>query len=69
MTKYTTISIPEPLAERLKEFIGGTGFKSMSDFVTFMLREFFSDSELSEKSYTGTKEEIRRRLKALGYID
>lgn len=67
--KYTTISIPEPLGMRLKEFIDGSGFTSMSDFVTFLLRDILSDEKYADSSYDEQKKKIRSRLKALGYID
>ena len=67
MTKYTTISIPEPLYAKIKEFIDGTGFTSSSDFVTFVLREIFMDAGLNEKN-SKEKKMIYERLKALGYI-
>ena len=67
MAKHTTISIPEPLYQKVKEFIEGTGFTSSSDFVTFMLREIFMDAELKQKN-TKDKKLIYERLKALGYV-
>ncbi len=42
MTKYTTVSIPAPLADNIKKQIIGTGFTSVSDYVTFVLREVLS---------------------------
>jgi Arc/MetJ-type ribon-helix-helix transcriptional regulator len=66
--KFTTISIPTPLADKVREFIDGTGFTSMSDFVTFVLRDIFSEEDL-KTGRADEKEHIKRRLKALGYID
>lgn len=40
--KYTTISIPTPLAEKVKKQIKGTGFSSLSSYVTYVLREVIS---------------------------
>ena len=37
--KYTTVSIPTPLVEKIKEHIEGTGFTSVSSYVTYVLRE------------------------------
>ncbi len=71
--KYTTVSIPVTLYERIKNIIKDTGFTSVSDFVTYVLREVVAMYE-SEKSseYDGLSEEdlekIKRRLKALGYL-
>ena len=35
--KYTTISIPTPLAEKIKKRIEGTGFHSLSSFVIYLV--------------------------------
>jgi Arc/MetJ-type ribon-helix-helix transcriptional regulator len=43
--KYTTISIPTPLAEKIKKRIKGTGFTSLSSYVTYVLREVISGSD------------------------
>jgi len=67
MKRYTTVSIPEPMYKKIKEFIEGTGFTSASDFVTFILREIFIDAQA--KSNTLKKKKlIYERLKALGYV-
>jgi Arc/MetJ-type ribon-helix-helix transcriptional regulator len=65
--KFTTISIPAPLAEKIKELIEGTGFTSMSDFATFVFREIVSEE--NTKTSKKERESIRSKLKALGYID
>ncbi len=56
-----TLKIPRPLYERLHELIDGTGFRSPTEFVLFVLRDLAGadpqDVEL-----------VRSRLKALGYL-
>ena len=37
--KFTTISIPMPLAEKIKKRIEGTGFTSLSSYVTYEERD------------------------------
>ena len=73
--KYTTISIPFPLAQKVREAIEGTGFTSMSDYVTFILREVLCeiDGEKTSSHKAGrhaseSRESIVRRLRALGYV-
>ena len=69
--KFTTISIPVPLYEKVKKLIKGTGFTSVSDYVTFILREIIASVEEDLKKEPFTKEDeerIKRRLKALGYL-
>jgi len=70
--KYTTISIPTPLAEKIKKRIKGTGFTSLSSYVTYVLREVISGMEDEEEEEVFSKEDEKRvkdRLRALGYID
>ena len=67
-SKYTTVSIPKPLYEKVKKFIEGTGFTSVSDYVTYLLRQVISEEEgvaLPKEQ----EEKIKARLRALGYID
>lgn len=70
--KYTTVSIPVTLHERISDLIGKkTGFKSVSDYVTYVLREVVAMHETKEvpEPFTASDiEEIKSRLKALGYI-
>jgi Arc/MetJ-type ribon-helix-helix transcriptional regulator len=69
--KYTTISIPTPLAEKIKKRIKGTGFNSLSSYVTYVLREVISgmDEEPNEAFSKEDEEKVKDRLRALGYLD
>jgi len=70
--KYTTVSIPVQLYEKIKQRIEGTGFTSVSDYVTYVLREVLASLEEEEKEEVFTKEEeekVKERLRALGYLD
>ena len=69
--KYTTISIPTPLAGKIKKRIKGTGFTSLSSYVTYVLREVISGiEEESEEVFSKEDEEkVKDRLRALGYLD
>jgi len=69
--KYTTVSIPVSLYERIKTLIEGSGFKSVSDYVTYVLREVVAmhEEEKLSEPFTGEEvERIKRKLKALGYL-
>ncbi len=70
--RYTTVSIPVTLYNRIKELIKDTGFTSVSSFVTYVLREVVADMEREKmESETISEEEKKRileRLKALGYL-
>jgi Arc/MetJ-type ribon-helix-helix transcriptional regulator len=70
--KYTTVSIPIQLYEKIKQRIEGTGFTSVSDYVTYVLREVLASLEEEEKEEVFSKEEeekVKERLRALGYLD
>ena len=69
--KFTTISIPTPLAGKIKKRIKGTGFTSLSSYVTYVLREVLSGMEQeSDVAFSKEDEErVKRRLKALGYLE
>ncbi len=70
--KYTTISIPTPLANKIKKRIEGTGFNSLSSYVTYVLREVISNVEEDENEEAFSKddeEKVKERLRALGYLD
>jgi Arc/MetJ-type ribon-helix-helix transcriptional regulator len=73
--KYTTVSIPRPLYEKMKKRIEKTGFTSVSDYVTYILREVMAsidEEERKGKTSTGfdkrDEEKVKERLRALGYL-
>ncbi|MFX1239731.1 MAG: CopG family transcriptional regulator [Promethearchaeota archaeon] len=71
--EYTTVSIPKPLAEKIKERMRGTGFASVSSYVTYVLRQVLSSIEEEERSKQAfskeEEEKVKQRLRDLGYID
>jgi len=71
--EYTTVSIPKPLAEKVKNRMLGTGFSSLSSYVTYILRQVISsieDEEKSKQAFSKEEEEkVKQRLRDLGYID
>ena len=71
--EYTTVSLPKPLVEKIKERMKGTGFSSVSSYVTYVLRQVISSieaEERSKKAFTEEEEEkVKQRLRDLGYID
>ncbi len=64
--KYTTITIPLPLFEKLQGKIKGTGFSSVSDCVTYILRETLIEMEDKETDKKRNNAVVEK-LKALGY--
>jgi len=68
--KFTTVSIPAPLFKKIEGRIKGTGFTSVSSYVTYVLREVVSEEEEAAEPFTKEDEaRVKERLKALGYID
>ena len=68
---HTTITIPRVLFDKLRKNIQGTGFSSVSDYVTYVMREIVASVEEETKGTTFSKEDeerVKKRLKALGYI-
>lgn len=64
--KYTTVSIPQPLDDKVRKLIGKTGFTSTSAFVIFLLRELLIEQD--GKSVIAGRDGIKKRLKVLGYL-
>ena len=64
--KYTTVSIPKPLEEKIKKHIKNTGFASVSSFVAFIIREVLAEN--TAKSPLPDTDKIREQLKQLGYL-
>jgi hypothetical protein len=65
--EYGTISLPIPLINKIKKRIEGTGMNSVSAYVSFVLRQILSSSD-SKVLSKEDEEEIKRRLKSLGYL-
>jgi hypothetical protein len=67
-----TLKIPGELYDRLAGLIQGTGFRSVTEFATYVLRDVAAGGKL-EKQPPGLAadevEAIRKRLRALGYIE
>ncbi len=67
-----TLKIPRPLYERLSHVIEGTGFRSVTEFCVYVLRDLVAAHDGRAAGDELTQEEIaaiRRRLQSLGYLD
>lgn len=67
--KYTTVSIPAPLFEKIQNKIKDTGFTSVSDYVTFVLREILAHGTNEEAFNEEDERKVKERLRSLGYLD
>ncbi len=65
-----TLKIPKPLYEQLKEIIKGTGFSSVTEFVVYVLRDVVALGKMAEEGGLSEeeKEQLRKRLRSLGYL-
>lgn len=64
-----TLKIPRPLYERLQKIIDGSGFRSVNEFVVYVLRDLVSMQESSSKDLNKDEiDAIKQRLKNLGYF-
>ena len=62
----TIISIPKKLADNLHSTIKGTDFKTISEYVTFIIRLILYENP--EKSKEADLTNIKKKLKSLGYL-
>ena len=65
-----TIKIPRPLYDKLATTIEGSGYNSVTDFVTYVLRDLVASRGSEVKGEISNKEmdDVKQRLKALGYL-
>lgn len=69
-----TIKIPRPLYRKIEAVVDGSGFNSPTDFIVYVLRDLMGEAadagapaprgEFSREEI----EELKRRLKKLGYL-
>lgn len=71
-SNITTISIPKVLADKVRKRCEGTGFNSVSSYVTYVLRQVLSNVEEKESKEAFSEEDekkVKARLRSLGYLD
>ncbi len=59
MVDYVNIPIPKPLYNKLTKTLKGSGYRSTTEYIIFLIRKKLPDLE---------SKDIQKRLKALGYI-
>jgi hypothetical protein len=70
-----TLKIPRPLYEQLGQVIDGTGFRSVTEFAVYVLRDLVASRRAEQAGAPAeqlSREEldaVRRRLQALGYLE
>jgi len=71
MSEKMTVRIPKNIYEKIQERIKDTEFKSVDEYVTYVLQEVLSSLEEEEEQVFSEEEEekVKERLRALGYLD
>jgi hypothetical protein len=67
-----TIQIPKRIIEQIHQRLPQTDFKTVDDYVTFVLEEVLRevDDQETDKSMSEEDEKkVKERLKALGYLE
>lgn len=59
MVEYVNIPIPKPLYDRLSKSLKGSGYRSTTEYIIYLIRKNLPDLE---------SKNMERRLRALGYI-
>ena len=64
------VEISKEIYDKVKKFIEDSGeFKSVEEFIEFVLREVLEEEGAEEAVYSKEEEEeIKKRLRALGYL-
>ena len=69
-----TIKIPRPLYRKIEAVVDGSGFNSPTDFIVYVLRDLVGEASGAGADTARGKfsreeiEELKRRLKRLGYL-
>jgi hypothetical protein len=69
-----TLKIPRPLYQRLQQLIAGTGFRSVTEFAVFVLRDLAAQpssrrhEQIKSQMSPVELEAARARLRELGYL-
>ena len=64
------VFLSNSLYDRIEERVRETGFSSVDDYVTFVLEEVLKEEGVEETAFSKEEEEeVKKRLRALGYLD
>lgn len=67
--RLVNVEIPAALAEKLKKESEKQGYKSLSDYITHILRKESPSGKDDSSLSSDEEEKIKERLKDLGYIE
>jgi Arc/MetJ-type ribon-helix-helix transcriptional regulator len=64
------VKLSTELYSRIEERVRETGFGSVDEYVTFVLEEVIKEEGEGEAAFSKEEEEeVKKRLRALGYLD
>jgi hypothetical protein len=70
--EYGEIKVPKVILGKIEERIQGTEFKTIDEYVNFVLEEVVKETEEEEPEEVFSEEDeakVKERLRALGYLD
>ncbi len=70
--EYGDIKVPKEIIKKIEKRIQGTEFKSVDEYIAFVLEEVVKESEEEEPEEIFSEEneaKVKERLRALGYLD
>jgi len=69
--EFGSVKIPKDIIEKIKERIQETEFRSVEEYITFVLQEVIKeeDDEPEEVFSEEDEKKVKERLRALGYLD
>ncbi|MDO8724567.1 MAG: hypothetical protein Q7J35_00690 [Candidatus Methanoperedens sp.] len=70
--EYEEIKIQKDLIKKIRDHLKDTEFKSVEEYVTFVLEEVMKDDDNEEPEEVFSEEDeskVKERLRALGYLD
>jgi Arc/MetJ-type ribon-helix-helix transcriptional regulator len=66
------VFLPAELHGRIEERVRATEFRSVEEYVTYVMEEILREEESEEEEPTFSEEEeeeVKKRLRALGYLE
>lgn len=62
------VLLPAELHRQILERVKATGFSSVDEYVIFVLEEVLKEDG-DERAFSKEEEEVKKRLKSLGYLE
>ncbi|MHC1635401.1 MAG: CopG family transcriptional regulator [Candidatus Methanospirareceae archaeon] len=63
------VFLPAELYKKIEDRVRDTEFRSVEEYVTFVLEEVLKEEDEELTFSEEEEEEVKRRLKALGYLE